>query len=88
MKSVNIAQFKAKLSKYLNFVRKGENVIVMDRRTPIARITPYEEHEETRLHFIEPTADPRLLFKKNYPPVKGKATDSLRYLLEEREDRL
>ena len=87
MKSANIAELKGKLSKFLDFVRKGEHVIVMDRRRPIARITPYEKLETPRLQLIEPTSNPRLLFKKTYPPVKGKVANSLKALLQEREDR-
>ena len=37
---VQIAQLKARLSEYLRDVRKGVEVIVLDRKTPIARIVP------------------------------------------------
>jgi prevent-host-death family protein len=40
MVAVNIAQLKNQLSSFLNRVRKGEEVIIKDRNTPIARIVP------------------------------------------------
>jgi prevent-host-death family protein len=40
MRSVQIAELKNKLSAYLNLVRAGEEVIVNDRKTPIAKIVP------------------------------------------------
>ena len=48
-RSVQIAQLKAKLSAYLREVRKGGELVVMDRKTPIARIVPNAEspHELT-----------------------------------------
>lgn len=40
MKEVNIAKLKAKLSYYLGQVRQGEEFLVMDRKTPVARVVP------------------------------------------------
>lgn len=40
MKHVNIAQLKNQLSRYLNEVRAGANIVVKDRNLPIARIVP------------------------------------------------
>lgn len=37
---VNISELKAKLSSYLNRVRRGETVTVLDRKTPIAYVVP------------------------------------------------
>jgi prevent-host-death family protein len=52
MVAVNIAQLKNQLSSFLNRVRKGEEVIIKDRNTPIARIVPLDvdlEEEERSL---------------------------------------
>lgn len=38
MISANIANLKARLSYYLNLVKRGEEVLVLDRKTPIAKI--------------------------------------------------
>lgn len=40
MKTVNIGTLKNNLSSYLREVRNGEEVIVQDRKKPIARIVP------------------------------------------------
>jgi antitoxin (DNA-binding transcriptional repressor) of toxin-antitoxin stability system len=40
MTSVGTADLKAHLSKHLQAVRRGETIVVLDRREPIARIVP------------------------------------------------
>jgi prevent-host-death family protein len=53
MKSVNVAELKDRLSAYLNEVRGGQEILVRDRKTPIARIVPVThgagDDEELRL---------------------------------------
>ena len=39
MKSVNIAELKSRLSKYLADVRAGEEILVRDRNQPIGILT-------------------------------------------------
>lgn len=41
MRSVNIGELKNQLSGYLQYVRDGEEIVVRDRRVPIARILPF-----------------------------------------------
>lgn len=43
MKSVNVAQLKDGLSGYLKLVRAGEEILIRDRQTPIARLMPLAE---------------------------------------------
>lgn len=43
MRSVNIAELKAKLSEYLRHVRSGHELTVLDRSTPVARLVPFDE---------------------------------------------
>lgn len=40
MKTAAVAELKAKLSRYLGRVKAGEEVLVTERGTPIARIIP------------------------------------------------
>jgi prevent-host-death family protein len=47
MKTVNIGTLKNNLSAYLQHVRQGEEVIVQDRKKPIARIVPILPDEAT-----------------------------------------
>lgn len=51
MRAVNIADLKNNLSRYLDDVRRGGEVLVKDRNKPIARIVPLvaEEGEEAEL---------------------------------------
>jgi prevent-host-death family protein len=48
MKTVNIAELKARLSAHIQLVRDGEEVLVCDRNKPVARIIPcrFDEHSE------------------------------------------
>ena len=40
MTSLGTAELKAHLSEHLQAVRRGETIVVLDRREPIARIVP------------------------------------------------
>ena len=40
MKAVSISDLKANLSRYLRDVRRGSEVQVLDRGTPVARLVP------------------------------------------------
>jgi prevent-host-death family protein len=41
MRSVNIAELKNRLSKYLTFARSGEEIIIRDRNLPVAKLVPF-----------------------------------------------
>jgi len=45
MKAVNIGVLRNQLSAYLQLVRNGEEVVVRDRKRPIARILPYRQQD-------------------------------------------
>ncbi len=59
MKRANIGHLKNNLSRYLDHVRAGGEVIVLDRRRPIARILPLVQDaadagkDEDRLRRLE-----------------------------------
>jgi prevent-host-death family protein len=40
MRSVNVAELKNQLSKYLTFARGGEEVVIRDRSLPVAKLVP------------------------------------------------
>jgi prevent-host-death family protein len=65
-----ISDLKARLSRYLDMVRAGEDVIVTDRGKPIARITPIDDRLqiEGRLERLVRTGEVR-------PPVREDALD-------------
>jgi prevent-host-death family protein len=80
MKSVGIADLKARLSEHLKSVRKGQTLTVLDRDTPVARIVPYtSEPVEVR------RATRRL--RDLPPPPPSVLTDSLAVLLDDRRRR-
>lgn len=54
MRSVNVAELKNKLSKYLTFARSGEEVVIRDRNLPVAKLVPFsaESAEEQDLLLV------------------------------------
>ncbi|MBI3472180.1 MAG: type II toxin-antitoxin system prevent-host-death family antitoxin [Candidatus Solibacter usitatus] len=54
MKSVHIADLKNNLSRHLNHVRRGEEILIRDRNTPIARIVPLaaDDLDEWERHLV------------------------------------
>lgn len=86
MKSVNIAKFKAELGKYLGYIRRGEEIIVLDRSEPLARVLPFKANTSP-LIFEEPLEDPKKLIGLRFNPLKNRGVDSLQFLIEERGDR-
>ena len=81
MKTVRIADLKARLSEHLRSVRKGRTLTVLDRDTPIARISPYAAEP------IEVRRATRRLRGLKLPPAPGSPTDSLAVLLQDRRRR-
>jgi prevent-host-death family protein len=63
MMEVNISELKARLSAYLDAVRRGETVTILDRKTPIARIVPLEKEVDDGL-VIRPASAPVSDLKK------------------------
>jgi len=41
MRSVNVAELKNRLSKYLTFVKAGQEVVIRDRNLPVAKLIPF-----------------------------------------------
>lgn len=87
MKSVRIAELKAKLSGYLREVRHGRSLTVMDRATPIARIVPVDSGG-TPLRIRTPL--PGALHPQDVPlpPRPRLKTDVVALLAEERQGEL
>lgn len=87
MKSVNIAKFKTELGKYLGFVRKGEEIVVLDRKLPLARVVPFKQVHKHALVVEEALDNPLNLFKLKSHHTAKTFHDSLKFLKEERGDR-
>jgi len=83
MKQVRIAELKARLSEYLQAVRAGETIVVLDRDTPVAQIVPIRERSALRVRKPAAGAPP-----PNRVPLPKPAKldiDIVQLLLEERQ---
>ncbi len=86
MTQVKIAELKSHLSAYLKMVRLGDEVLVLDRETPIAKLIPIPaSRPPLQIIFAKrPYADIRNVV---LPPPPKKSFDPLKALEEERKDR-
>jgi prevent-host-death family protein len=85
MKHANVSELKAHLSSYLTAVRGGETVVVHDRKTPIARLIPYQQKVDG-VEIQEPT-----LPVKDLKKIRGvrprRSVDIVKLLRESRDQR-
>lgn len=86
MKTVRIADLKARLSEFLRLVRAGQSIIVMDRDTPIARVVPFKD-SKPRLVSRKPERGAKPLGKMPMPPPLRMKGDIVDLLLAERNNR-
>ena len=95
MKQAKISDLKNNLSRYLDLVRQGETIQILDRDIPIALITSISGSkgfsQQDRLKQMERkglvrTGKTALLKSILDAPPPGKKTGALRAMLEEREE--
>ena len=85
-KRVGIADLKSRLSEHLRLVRKGGEIIVVDRNKPIARLVPYaEEENKPSLTVYREATGSFGSFKQ--PPPLDLGFDIVDLLLEDRKKR-
>jgi prevent-host-death family protein len=72
MKAVKISELKAKLSAYVKYVQGGEEVVVLDRKSPVARLTSINLSQGGDAHLDRLIAQGIVTPPKN-PPVKGRS---------------
>jgi len=84
MKTAGIADLKARLSHYLRGVRRGGEVVVMDRETPVARIVPYVAAAR-ELTIRRPLAGAVAPGELRFPPPVALQVDVVELLLAERQ---
>ncbi len=71
MKSIGIKDLKNNLSSYLEFVKKGETILILDRNNPIAEIKNFLKTENKADLFIkEATENRSILPAKGYKKIK------------------
>jgi prevent-host-death family protein len=83
MNAIGVAELKAHLSEHLQAVRRGETVVVLDRREPIARIVPLGA---AGVELVVRPAKERLQDVPLLGPIPG-GGDVLDQLWEERAER-
>ena len=85
MKRVNVSELKARLSRCLAAVRRGETAIICDRQTPVARLVPY--HDEPDAVVLIPATRPLSDWRRIRPVRLKGAVDVVELLREDREQR-
>jgi len=85
MKTVRIAELKARLSHHLRRVRAGEPLTVLDRNTPVAKLVPLDEDDDIVITKPAP-GTPSFASIKMPPPTKL-PFDIVELLLEDRRRR-
>jgi prevent-host-death family protein len=83
MKSVRIADLKARLSEHLRWVRRGHEVTVLDRDTPVARLVPVDPATGA-LSVRSPAASSPAPGALSLPPPLRLPVDAVGLLLEDR----
>jgi prevent-host-death family protein len=99
MKRATISQTKNNLSALLKHVKRGEEVLILERETPIAKIVPVERVARRDLASLladlerrgivrtgRRKADPELTRKLGPPPKARSGADIVAALLADRED--
>jgi antitoxin (DNA-binding transcriptional repressor) of toxin-antitoxin stability system len=88
LRTVNVAKLKDQLSKYLSFAKDGEEILIRERNTPIAKLVPFPsdgaDADELKLvaagklRLPKESLDIKKLFKVPTGSVKGnKAVEAL-----------
>lgn len=55
MRTAKISELKAKLSAHIEYVKRGEEVLILDRNTPVARLVsvgPLDDYDERTRQLI------------------------------------
>src|ERR1019366_6022670 len=52
MRSVNVAELKNSLSRYLTYAKQGEEIVVRDRNLPVAKLVPLSVAEASKEELI------------------------------------
>ena len=93
MRSVNVAELKNQLSKYLTFARNGEEIVIRDRKLPVAKLIPFPAEDASEQELLLVAAGKMRLpresadLEKLLKAPSGRAMDRevTRILLDERE---
>ena len=93
MRSVNVAELKNQLSKYLVFARNGEEIVIRDRNLPVAKLIPFSAEDASEEELLLVAAGKMRLPKElvdlnkllRIPSGRTMDREVTRALLDERE---
>ena len=96
MRSVNVAELKNQLSKYLTFAKGGEEIIIRDRNLPVAKLVPFSAEEASEEDLLLVASGIMRLPKRSVkveellriPTGRVPDNEAVEALLEEREEGL
>jgi prevent-host-death family protein len=96
MRSVNVAELKNRLSKYLRFAKGGEEVVIRDRNLPVAKLVPFSAGEGNEEELLLVAAGKMRLPKTSVeveellriPTGKVPGRKGIQALLDDREESL
>jgi len=96
MKSVNVAELKNRLNKYLTFAKSAEEIVIRDRNLPVAKLVPFsaDEGSEEELLVVAagkmrlPKAPVKIEELLRIPTGKVGAGEGTQTLLDDREESL
>jgi antitoxin (DNA-binding transcriptional repressor) of toxin-antitoxin stability system len=78
MKTASIRQVRNTFPEILSWVEQGEEVLVLNRKTPVARICPLREHPAAKVTMPD-------FQDRSSRILKGRTLQTSQHLLEERE---
>ena len=96
MRSVNVAELKNQLSKYLSFPKGGEEVVIRDRSLPVAKLVPFSAGDAYHQELVLVAAGKLRLPKarlsvsdlRKIPTGSVKGNKAMRAVLADREEEL
>jgi prevent-host-death family protein len=94
MRSVNVAELKNQLSKYLTLAKAGEEIVIRDRNLPVAKLVPFNTDEASEEELLLVAAGKMRLPKTSLkveellkiPTGKVAGGEGIKTLLEERAE--
>ena len=96
MRSVNVAELKNRLSKYLTFAKSGEEIIIRDRNLPVAKLVPFASDDASEEELLLVAAGKMRMPKSpvkvekllKIPTGRVARSEAIQALLHERDDGL
>ena len=79
MQKVNVREARQQISRLLDAVAQGEEIVIIRHGKPAARLVPMPEVETARIRFPDRSA-----LRAKIPPVKVSAVEVVRKMRDER----